>query len=391
MRPSLFPIPFLVGCAGPAMESYFVQLQTGTAADQLDAAGAFVERIDAAEQSVLAALPGATDTTVAASLVAAWEAGLRVEVVTDIDSRADEGIQLIEDAGIPLRYADGPVSYFDFVANDVVAWDSDQVIMSHAFVVVDDLHVVNATGIGGAAGGAQIVFRASNEDLADDFVLEHNQLMGGSDATALTAFSAPAKSQTDIRWVYPSADDAVFELWFGPQERITKRVIDAIYTARRSVRVMSNEVANDGIARALQDKSSWGFDVELIVGPDFGSTLRLLEDQIVDETPDVRKYRFTDADDLPTLILIDIEGPDGDLDVLPRAYVLSHDLFSASRFFEDRQGRMLEVTTDQLIDGNLCVITDENHRWDGSHSDPASQLAPLIDLYMDHLDRAGAF
>lgn len=381
----------LVGCSAPGMEDYFVQLDVQTTTDEAGATAAMIDAIEDAEKTLEIALPRAEDTAISDAIVAAWDAGVDVEVVTDIDSRDGAGIVAIAEAGIPLRYADGSVTYFDFNANDDVEWTSDQVIMSHAFVVADDLRVVNATSVGGAGDGSQIVFQASNEDLADDLHLEHNQLMGGSDATALTAFSAPAKSQADIRWVYPTQSDAVYELWLGPQERVTKRVIDAIYTARRSVRVMSNEVANDGISRALQSKSSWGFDVELIVGPDFGSTLQQLEDQVVDQTPDVQKFRFTDAVDVPTLVLIDIEGKDGDLDVLPRAYVLSHDLFSASRFYEDRLGRLLEVTTDQLIDGNLNVITDEDHRYDGSHSDPESELAPLIDLYMDHLDRAEDF
>ena len=382
----------LVGCAEPGTTDYFVQLDVLTVDDEESAAQEMVSLIGSATKTLEVALPQGEDTALSDALVTAWDAGVDIEVVTDVDARNGAAILAIEDAGIPLRFADDAVTYFDFSANTDVYWDSDQVVMSDAFVVADDRYVVNATSVGGIGGGAQVVFRAGSEDLADDLHLEHNQLMGGSDATALTAFSAPAKSQADIRWVYPTETDAVYELWLGPQERVTKRVIDAIYTARRSVRVMSNEVANDGISRALQSKSSWGFDVELIVGPDFGSTLSQLEDQVVDQTPDVQKFRFADATDLPTVILIDIEGPDGELDVMPRAFVLSHDLYSASRFYEDRLGRLLEVTTDQLIDGNLSVISDADHRYvDGEHNDPSSELAPLIDLYMDHLNRSGAF
>lgn len=378
----------LAGCSEPLIDDVFTTLDVLVTPDEQGAADRMIAAIDTAEDTVHMAIAHMGDPAIADAAIAASDRGVDVKVVTDVDQAGDAGIQALFDADIDVRLADGPVTYFDFNANDDVTWDSDQVLMSHSYVVVDDLRVVNSTAAGNLGGGAQVVFELQGEDISEDLFLEHNQVFGGSDATALTAFSAPAKSQADVRWLYNTNSDTMFELWLGPQERVTKRVIDAIYTARRSVRVMTNELANDGLARALQDKSSWGFDVELIVGPGFGNTLQQLEDQVNDASPDVQKFRFEDDVDLPTIILIDIEGRDGDLDVMPRAYILSHDLYSASRFYQDRLGRLLEVTTDQLIDGNLCVLSDEDYV---NGSDDASHLQPVVDLYMDHLNRAGDF
>lgn len=386
MRLPLFAIA-LVGCSEPDLDSFFVQMDVRVATEPAQAAAEFVSVIESAEDTLLMAMPQSADPTIAEALVAAHDNGRFVEVVTDIDNADDAGFQLLVDAGIPVREADDAVTYFDFIVNDLVRWSSDQVQMSHAFLIADDRSIVNATAVGGTDSSTQIIFQAASEDLADDLKLEHNQLMGGSDATALTAFSAPAKSRADIRTHYPTQTDSVYELWLGPQERVTKRIIDAVYSARRSIRVMTNELANDGLALALQDKAAYGFDVQVIVGPQFGTTNSALTRRVQDSLVNADTFQYVDGD-LPTIVLIDIEGKDGTLDVYPRAFVLSHDLYSAGRFFANAGGQLTEVTTDQLIDGNLNVINDENYRL-GEDGD--SLLQPIVDVYLDHLDRSGDF
>lgn len=376
----LLPLALLGGCAMPDMNAAFTQFEAVVVDDEEAAGDAFVAVVQRAERTLDVAVPHLTDGFLTDAIIERFEAGVDVRVASDIDQASDSGIRALQEAGVPLRLGDGGITYFDFALNQDVAWSSEQVIMSHAFAIADQLHVVNATAVGGSSPARQIVLNMRGEDLAWDMGLEHTQVFGGSDATALTAFSAPAKSIADARWHYPTESDAPVELWFGPQERVTKRVIDAVYTARKSVRVMSNELVNEGMALALQEKARWGFRVEAIVGPEFGTTSQPLARLVTNGTPDVDKRRFTDAPDLPTLILIDIEGG---VDTAPRAFVLSHDLYSAARLF-----RNAEVVTDQLIDGNLFVITDVDYRVD---DDPGSVLQPLVDTWFDHLDRSGGF
>jgi phosphatidylserine/phosphatidylglycerophosphate/cardiolipin synthase-like enzyme len=378
----------LVGCAAPSLDDYFVQMDVRRTVDQSQASAEFISTIERAEDTLWACLPQTDDPAVAQALVDAFDDGVDVEVVLDTDEVDDAGALLLREAGVPIRRASGSVDYFDFILNSEVGWTSDQVIMSHAFVVADDQYFTNATQVGGTDDSSQLVFQGIGEDLVDDLRLEHNQMFGGSDATALTAFFAPAKSRADNRKFYPTDSDAIYELWFGPQDRVTKRVIDAIYSARVSIRVMTNELANDGLANAIQEKASYGFPVEVIVGSGYGSTNVDLRNRVTRALEEADTFQFDG--DLPTVILLDIEGKQGDLDVYPRAFVLSHDLYSAVRFFEDANGRSREIITDQFIDGNLNVLTDENYRL-GEDSD--SLLQPVVDLWMEHLesDRTGAF
>jgi hypothetical protein len=377
---TLLPCLALIGCAAPDTSAIFTNLDVRVVADEQAAGDEMVAVIEGADDELIVALPHLTDGFLTEAILAKHAEGVDVRVISDIDQASDPGIVALMDAGVPLRLGDAGITYFDFALNVDVSWTSSQVIMSHAFAVADRHDVVSATAVGGDSPGAQVVFQIQGEDVANDLWTEHNQIFGGSDATALTAFSAPAKSIADARWVYPTDTSVPLEMWFGPQERVTKRCIDAIYSARTSVRVMSNELVNDGLVRAMQEKASWGFPVEAIVGPEFGSTSQALARVLENDAPDVTKRRFDAVSDLPTVVLIDIEGGP---QVTPRGYVLSHDMYSAARLY-----RSTTVLTDQLIDGNLFVVSDETYALGSS---PDSELQALVDVYLDHLDRSGDF
>lgn len=384
----------LFACAAPDGTGFFNKVDVRIAEDEIAAALEFIPVIEAAQDTLHVALPRATYTPLTDAIIAAHDRNVDVKVVTDIDRRDHQGILDLEAARVPLTYNDnevpcesigsdgpppcsGPLTYFDFSFNQDVSWSSEQILMSHAFVVADRAQLAVASQVGGESITPQVVVQMTGEEIGEDLITEHNQLFGGSDATALTAFSAPAKSLADVRDLYRTDSDAPIEVYFGPQERLTKRIIDAIYTARTSVKVLSNEIVNSGLNQALQEKASWGFDIEAIAGPDL-QTGGLSRD-FRNDTDDVVKLQISDAPDVPTVILIDIEGGEN---ALPRAFVLSHDLYSAARFF----GRT-EVITDQLIDGTLVVLQDKDYV---EGQDAESSLQPIVDLYLDHQMRAGA-
>jgi phosphatidylserine/phosphatidylglycerophosphate/cardiolipin synthase-like enzyme len=360
-------LTLLIGCAGPDTSGMFNQVDLTLPAESSEVNAAFVDAADRATTQLLVALPGITDLSVSDALIAAADRDVEVLVVVDLDNGEDEGVQALVDAGIPVRLADGDLTYFDFSLNADVAWTSDQVHMTHAFAVIDGLDFVLANAAGDLDDGDRVVFTGTSQELCEDLATEHNQVFGGSDATAKTAFDALAKSVADVRWIYPTQSDELLQVWFNPQERLVKRVIDAVYNAKSSVRIMSHDLADEGLARALQQKADDGFDVEVLVGEGFGTTSTALSDVLLEQAPDVPLLQATTSAALPTLVFIDYDkAVDGHFHQ-PMAMVLTHPLWSAARLFNDR-----EVINDQMVDGALYVLSVQ-----GSPSTPLQDLAAI--------------
>lgn len=349
----LLPVLALAACTAPEIDTFSqVQVQRTETAEETHAH--FVDLFDSAEETLEVALPAIEDEALSDAIITAWDRGVDVRVVTDIDQQDDAGTQALIDEGVPVHLADAGITYFDFNILDDVLWDSDETIMSHAFAIADGLRGVSATEAGTLRDGTRVVLDLQGEDLMIDLFIEHNQVFGGSDAVAVTAYDSAAKSIADFRWMYGTQTDQTLELWFGPQERLTKRVIDAVYSAKASVFVATDEFANEGLAHALQDKAEYGFDVRVVVGPTFGQTAFFLSQVLEAETPDVTDKNRICADvEVPTLVLIDYEQARNGQHYTARAYMLSHDMYAAARLY-----RGSEVVNDQLIDGNLFVLND---------------------------------
>ena len=339
----------------------------------------FVDAVYAADQSLHVALSDATNPELMEALLARWEEvqddpTFDFEVIVDFDSQGADGVAALLNAEAPVTLADGGLEYFEFLLNDEVRWRSEQTLMTHAYVVVDRLSVVSATSAGHLRPGPRVVLSLRGENLIEDLLIEHNQIFGGIDATATTAFDAPAKSIADFRWLYQTAGEADLQMWFSPQERTTKRVIDAVYGARSSVWVLTNDLANEGLANALREKARFRcngapcFDVRVVVGNRFGDASQPLSDILLEGNAGPQVRQVPGPTQLPTLVLVDLL-PDAE-GFYPEAMgmILSHDLVSSARLYRNRP-----VITDQLIDGALFVVSDttSNH----------TQLADLEALF----------
>jgi hypothetical protein len=321
---------------------------------------------------VQALIPTLTDEAIAAALVEAHERGVLVEVATDVDVAADPGFATLEAAGVPVTYGDGAVSYFDFAINADVAWTSDQVVMTHAMIIADEIDVLSASGL--AEGeGSRLLWTARGEDIGNDMGLEHIQIFGGTDAASRTSYDSLAKSVADPRWMYPTQTDQILELWLGPQERVIKRVIDYTYGARANIWVMTNDLADEGLIRALYAKRVDGFDVRVLVGPDFGRSAPNSSAVLLRETAGLEKRQITDTV-VPTVVLIDTERDRMGRYSVARGIGMSHPIWSANRLFAGS-----EVQTDQLADGNMWVLDD--------YSEPSGDLLDLIALFEESWDR----
>lgn len=367
-----------IGCAPPDTSEMFNALSLAIEDDEAGAAETFVDAIDAASDTLYVALPAGEDTTVADAVVRAHERGVAVEVLTDWDLSDSPAITALSDADVPLALRDAGLEYFEFSLNEDLAFGSEKTIMAHAYVVADRQRIVAASRIGRSGDGPRVVFDLRGEDLVDDLVMEHNQIFGGTDATTVDAYDAPAKSILDTHWRYGTQSDLDLELWFGPQERLTKRVIDAVYSARSSVWILTDDFADEGLARALQEKARWGFDVQVIVGPSFGSSSSLLSRIFEQQTPDVQKYRLDDVEVVPTVVLIDYAKDADGYQPYTRAMVMNHDLYSAARLYRGEG-----VFTDQLIDAAMWTLTDVDT--------PSAELLVLEELFRAQRDAAGDF
>lgn len=378
----------LAGCAAPSMADAFHQLDLSVEADPARVNERFAAMVADARDTVQVALPTDADGVIGEAVIDAWQKGLDVEVVTDIDEAATPGVAAMIAAGVPVRLADGELTYFEFNLGADILFPSNQTVMSHAWVIADRQRAISATRAGSLQTGETVVLEVTGEDLIEDLLSEHLQVFGGSDATSTTAFDNLAKSIADAGWRYPTQTDLDLEVWFGPQERLIKRMIDAIYASRGDVRLLTNDLTDAGIARALQDKAELGFPVQAVVGPAYNRSASRPAGVFQEETPDVVKSRYTGAEDLPTLLLVDVgNGLDGRR-YDTRAFVLSHDVYATSRtesaippqpFSDDP---WIGLRTDQLVDGTLWVLVD--------YDEPSPEIQALVDLWQRHADAAGA-
>ena len=331
--------------------------------------------IDGADESLAVALPLGTDTELTGSILDAYDRGVDIELVLDIDNQDDPGFAELIAAGVPHKLADDGLEYFEFNFNEDVGWSSEQTVMSSAFVVADQTSFISSTTAGGTDSGHRVIVSGTGENLVEDLLTEHNQLFGDADAVAVTAYDSPAKSIADNRWAYWLSTGPMLELWFGPQERITKRMIDAVYRAKSSVWIMTDDFANEGLVKALQTKAKHDFDMRIITGPQFGDSSAPLSRLLSNDSPDVWKRQISSGR-VPTVVLVDVE-PARDGRYYPaQAFVASHDLYSSARFY-----RADEVITDQLIDGTLWVLNDPTHL--------SQELADMVQLWDDTVAKTG--
>ena len=343
--------------------------------DAAETSARMINSIDAAQRTLDVAMPVFTDTNISDAILRAQERGVAIRVITDVDQAADAGTVALMGAEVPLQLADGSLSYFDFNINTNVTFASQEVRMSHSWVLVDEERATIASYAGSLDGGNRAVFELRGEDLLEDLWTEHNQIFGGSDATATTAFDNSAKSIADFRWLYPTDSQMALEIWFGPQERLTKRMIDAVYSAKSSIWISSDQIINEGLIRALQYKARDGFDVRVLVGDKQPTQFnpRTPPAELANETPDVPKRRLS-GEILPTVLLIDYEQARDGNNYPSRGFVLSHDMVSASRLLGQDT-----VANDQLIDGNLMVLND----WKNDLHPDMVELRTLFDSMYD--------
>jgi hypothetical protein len=260
-----------------------------------------ISLVEEADYRVWVAVEDLTEVALADALIDALDRGVDVRVVADWDAAEQAGIQRLLEEFTPflrasdfetepldpplfyqladegeagevllpqagdIRFAGGPTVHTPQPGTDICRPASLNG-MSHNFMVIDQTTVVNLSGgfPENWRDQHQTGFIASSQDLAQDFADEFRQIMTGVDATTPSAFNGPLKSITDGRFIYPGTI-AEFELYFGPQERTAKRVVDHIFGAKSSVWIATEQLSNDFVCKALIYKMRTAFDVRLVL------------------------------------------------------------------------------------------------------------------------------
>ena len=328
-----------------------------------------IQVIDQAESRIDAALGEFESVAIAEALIrAADDRGVDVRIVADTDRLDQSGFERLsaeQSNGIDLVDGDGPIQWKPIFDKDPVLRTGDQNLMVHHFIIADRHRILNlSAGFPKGAGSLiQTGFYAASEDISEDFTNAFDQLHGGVFSTTQTFFNDSVSSDTNNRTLYP-VEDGVIELYFGPQERIVKEVIDRIYGATASIAIASELFQNAEVARALKYKyeakdgdGNSVFDVKMILGRESETDLDGIPVSI---RPGIRG----------SLILIDGEAPilerqraqrTGDV---PRAapgvaIVMSIPLFHSAPYGTEpgnRGPQPFPQTSDRFADANMWVV-----------------------------------
>ncbi|QDG51451.1 hypothetical protein FIV42_12060 [Persicimonas caeni] len=349
--------------------------------------------IEAARESIDIAVSTLLDEEVAQALIDARARGVAVRVVSDWDSRDSAGLVQLEDNDIIPVYGDGALQYLpEPTLNSLLSiclYDPHEVkcstqleaclggaasedcftpeeglmqrpgsfnLMSHNFAVIDEDVVWNFPALDQATRN-WIGWRAKSSQLAYDFSREFQQMHGGVFSTTLSIYNGPLKSSTDYRVRYLT-DEGILKVWFNPQERLMKTVIDEVYKARASVWVMSDTLSNPHLVDALEYKANNGFDVRVLVHPDHqasGDIQDRLEDLGV-------RYAPATYEHLSTLLIIDAEKDREGRKWGRHVMGLSHPLLHGSPFeveYKKPDDEIYIYPSDLFADGNLWLIDEK--------------------------------
>ncbi len=243
-RGSLVAAP--VSSSGSATDSwyavYFTQPGSAQAQDYRGGpADALVTAIDRARLSVEVAAFDIDLWDVRDALLAAYRRGISVRIVTDRDSLETPEIAQLMRAGIPL------VS------------DNQAGLMHHKFVIIDRREVwtgsMNLT-VNSAYRNNDNLVRLRSGDLAEDYLVEFNEMF------VERRFGRSSQPNTP----HPSLElqGTPLEVYFSPEDGVAAHLVDLLYSARKSIRILAYSFTSDDLADAVLERARQGVDVTAV-------------------------------------------------------------------------------------------------------------------------------
>lgn len=366
-----------------------------------DAKARLIAEIEDSTERVDVAVTRLTDTEIANAIVKAKNNGARVRVAADADFSGDEGLKILEDADIDVKYGDGELNYLpeptlaslvddcglkDGLVRCPAPANADEVppgtmhrpgsfnLMSHNFFLLETRTIWNFTRPFAGQSGPTLGYRAESELMREVFLREFNQLHGGVFSTTLDVYNGPVKSgpqnNPDFNAKSYLTDRGELELRFNPQDRLTKTIIDDAYRARASVYIMTDNLAEDFLVDALRYKKNAtrpgsddpAFEVRVIVNGARQSDFT--RDRL--ENLGIVRYAPARMDRLPTIAIYDA-APDADGDDRPRrVHVASQPLWRAGPFDVFRPDPQNELCPPTMDNVDCIVVHPADYFVDGN-------------------------
>ncbi len=198
--------------------------------------------IDAAEQTVDAAVYQLNLWSIRDALIRAHQRGVTVQIVTEADNRNGREMLELEQAGIAIR------------------GDREGSLMHDKFVVVDGREVwtgsMNLT-VNGAYRNNNNLIRIQSERLAIEYRNEFDEMF------LLDRFgplSAARLQPTDVR-----IGASEIEVLFSPNGEVASRIVQQISAAQRSIHIMAYTLTLDAISEAVIERAAAGLQVRVVV------------------------------------------------------------------------------------------------------------------------------
>lgn len=347
--------------------------------------------IDAATAKVDIAMTSIRDQGVIDALVRAAGRGVAVRVVGDEDFATDAGFVALGATSAQIKLGDGEIKYLPeptitSILQDCQARDDQGPyiqctrrdaqlpvplpddglmirpgsynVMSSQFVIIDDLLVYNLSSPDTGQVSLWVGWRANSQDLAIAFTREFQQMFGGVFSTTLNQFNGPVKS-TVHGIVYDShipsdrpgrrvqllegylTDHGLLEVYFNPQQRLVKELIDEIYKARGSVYLMTDTLENKYVIDALAYKAKL-FDVRIILRD--GATIPdRLKGQATIRTADPSLTY------VPTVMVNNISAGKGGKSWPRVVATISHKLYQSAPFEVFNPAQLGEQTPNDIV------------------------------------------
>jgi hypothetical protein len=318
--------------------------------------------IDSANERAYGAFEDFDSEAVAQAFIRAHERGVDVRVVGDLDRRRQRGFTLVEAAGVFTAFGNGPLD-FELEPTRRATADGDASRMTHNFIVVDSIRVFNLTGgfVQGERDLYQLGFESTSEDIGRDFEDEVIQMAGGVFATTYDNYNGILKSDVNNRRHYRT-DSGDLEVYFGPQERLMKRVIDATYAAKASVFVVGEAFDNRFLAEALRYKAMNRFEVAVVLDESERDNASPVAEALISDLRDIRggeetlpEVHFHPGIQLNMVIIDANRSPHDGLIHRTKVFVLSEPLLASSGFIRSGEGYEGRAA-DSLMDANMWVL-----------------------------------
>jgi hypothetical protein len=340
-----------------------------------------IDAVDHASTRVWASFKALDSDVIAQALLRAEARGVDVRVVSDVDHSAEKGLVLLRkklgalaNGTARLQLLGGPLSYSPSPNRNLVR-GSDINQITDTFFLIDVNRVINVSEGFAAKHGLRWGFDVISMDIAKDFEDEHTQLFGGVSATKLTYFDGQLKSDMNNRVYYPMPN-GVWELYFGPQERLMKRVIDELYAARASVQIITPELDNTFMVDALRYKARYGTIVDLLVDESrAGATTSRFNELKKAFAADKSSADLRVGSEIAaTIIVIDAEKARDGQQYQTRVLVVSHELVESIPFDANDVSRI----SDAFMDGNMWAVSRSSS---GSSSDVDHALSAFASAF----------